>query len=68
MEQADWDAFALYFTEEDSKQTSAKRRAFLRKQGEHVDLTDKATDAYRSVFLSTYGIIIDWKEDFFCPP
>lgn len=65
MEQADWDAVALYFSEEGGTQASAKRRAFLRKQGEDVDSGDSEIEAYRQAFLSAYGIIIDWKEGLF---
>ncbi|HKS33484.1 MAG TPA: hypothetical protein VJS14_07120 [Enterobacteriaceae bacterium] len=65
MEQADWDDFALCFAQEGSKKASAKRRAFLRKQGEEADDLDDEMDAYRMAFLSAYSIRIDWREGVF---
>ncbi|ROP62754.1 hypothetical protein EDF81_1262 [Enterobacter sp. BIGb0383] len=65
MEQASWDDFALYFAQEGSKQASAKRRAFLRSQGEEADDLDDEMDAYRMAFLSAYNIMIDWREGVF---
>lgn len=62
MEQADWDAFALYFAQAGSKQASAKRRAFLRKQGEEADNPDDETDAYQQTFMMAYAIYIDWRD------
>ncbi|AYH14967.1 hypothetical protein [Pectobacterium parmentieri] len=64
MQLPNWDEFSDFFAAQDDEQASVRRKAFLEQQGESCQ-TALERDDYQSIFMSVYGIHIDWKEGIF---
>ncbi|AOR62586.1 hypothetical protein [Pectobacterium wasabiae] len=64
MQLPNWDEFSDFFAAQNDEQASVRRKAFLEQQGESCQ-SDSERDDYQSIFMSVYGIHIDWKEGIF---
>ncbi|EBS7636880.1 hypothetical protein CDR68_24810 [Salmonella enterica] len=58
------DEFSDFFAAFDDEQACLRRKAFLEKHKE-LWLPESALEAYQTLFMSIYGINIDWREGIF---
>lgn len=61
MQLPEQDEFFDFFAANDDEQASLRRKFFLEKHKEPW-LSESALEDYQALFMSIYGINIDWKE------
>ncbi len=64
MQLPEQDEFSDFFAANDDEQASLRRKFFLEKHKEPC-LSESALEDYQALFMSIYGINIDWKEGTF---